>query len=171
MSPSTGRTPAWLDTMSPAPSAGMFSAPITSTRNQCSNIGRHMGSQTVRWKCSSKPNSSISYAPVTRVAISSPAPLMASTMPDSALTSPVASITSTLRATSRMGASASASTGSASSTWPIDDRMDVRKRSTIRPISVAAASLVVVAPRKPSPTTRSLLESRRPSPQRGPPRG
>ena len=49
--------------------------------------------------------------------------------------------------------------------------MEVRNLSTRRPISVAAASLLVVVPRKPSPTMRSLRESRLPSPHRGPPSG
>jgi hypothetical protein len=39
-SPSTGIVPEWFETTSAPPSAGMLSAPRTSTRNHLSAIGR-----------------------------------------------------------------------------------------------------------------------------------
>ena len=43
MSESTATVPEWFDTTRAPPSAGMFSIPRTSTRNQCRYSGRSIG--------------------------------------------------------------------------------------------------------------------------------
>ncbi len=50
--------PAWLATSSAPPSAGMFSTPCTSVRNQLSYSGRSAGTATWSVRSGSKPNSS-----------------------------------------------------------------------------------------------------------------
>lgn len=59
ISPSTGTVPEWFATTRPLPSAGMFSMPRTSTRNQRLYSGRSNGIQISRVNSSSKPKSSI----------------------------------------------------------------------------------------------------------------
>ena len=50
--------PEWLDTTSAPPSAGMFSAPRTSTRNHFSAIGRSAAMKNRSVTSASKPYSS-----------------------------------------------------------------------------------------------------------------
>ena len=58
--------PEWLDTTRAPPSAGMFSAPRTSTRNHFWAIGRRAASRKRSVTSASKPYSSTSKSPVTR---------------------------------------------------------------------------------------------------------
>ncbi len=63
--PSTGTVPEWLETTSAPPSAGMFSAPRTSTRNHLSFSGRIAASRNRSVISGSKPYSSTSKSPAT----------------------------------------------------------------------------------------------------------